>query len=86
MNSSGPTVVWRVYKRLLKLLAKQMPGYHIRGQGRARKWARERLTTIGQACMSVLRQSLSDTISWAIEPIEVDHWNFERIKIQLALP
>jgi len=55
-------------------------------QGRAREWARERLTTIGQACMSVLRQTLSDTISWAIERIEVDHWNFERIKVQLALP
>ena len=55
-------------------------------QGRAREWARERLTTIGQACMSVLRQTLSDTISWAIERIEVDHWNFQRIKVQLALP
>ncbi len=55
-------------------------------QGRAREWARERLTTIGQACMSVLRQTLSDTISWAIERIEHDGWNFERIKIQLALP
>jgi len=55
-------------------------------QGRAREWARERLTTIGQACMSVLRQTLSDTISWAIERIEDDGWNFERIKIQLALP
>ena len=32
MNSSGRKVVWRVYKRLLKLLAKQMPGYRIRRQ------------------------------------------------------
>jgi hypothetical protein len=55
-------------------------------QGRAREWARERLTTIGQACMSVLRQTLSDTISWVIERIENDGWNFERIKVQLALP
>jgi hypothetical protein len=55
-------------------------------QGRAREWARERLTTIGQACMSVLRQTLSDTISWAIERIENDGWNFQRVKVQLALP
>ncbi len=55
-------------------------------QGRAREWARERLTTIGQACMSVLRQTLGDTISWAIERIEDDGWNVQRIKVQLALP
>jgi hypothetical protein len=55
-------------------------------QGRAREWAQECLTTIGQACMSVLRQTLSDTISWAIDRIETDGWNFERIKVQLALP
>jgi hypothetical protein len=55
-------------------------------QGRASEWARQRLTTIGQACMSVLRQTLSDTISWAIERIEDDGWNFQRIKVQLALP
>jgi len=55
-------------------------------QGRASEWARERLTTIGQACMSVLRQTLSDTISWVIERIEDDGWNFQRIKVQLALP
>ena len=55
-------------------------------QGRAREWAQERLTTIGQACMSVLRQTLSDTISWVIERIEDDGWNFQRVKVQLALP
>ncbi len=55
-------------------------------QGRAREWARERLTTIGQACMSVLRETLSNTISWAIERVEDDGWNFKRIKVQLALP
>jgi hypothetical protein len=55
-------------------------------QGRAREWARERLTTIGQACMAVLRQTLGDTISWAIERIENDGWNVQRVKVQLALP
>lgn len=55
-------------------------------RGRAREWALERLTTIGQACMAVPRQTLSDTISWAIERIEEDGWNCERVKLQLALP
>ena len=32
MNNSGQKMVWSVYKRLLKLLAKQMPGYRIRGR------------------------------------------------------
>lgn len=32
MNRSGHKVVWRVWKRLLKLLAKQMPGHRIRGR------------------------------------------------------
>ena len=54
-------------------------------QGRAREWARERLTTIGQACMAVLRQTLGNTISWAIERIENDGWNVQRVKVQLAL-
>jgi len=34
----------------------------------------------------VLRQTLSDTISWVIERVEDDGWNFQRIKVQLALP
>lgn len=55
-------------------------------QDRASEWARQRLTTIGQACMSVLRQTLSDTISWVLERIEDEGWNFQRIKVQLALP
>lgn len=55
-------------------------------QGRASEWARERLTTIGEACRSVLRQTFSDTIAWVIERIEGDNWDVNRIKFQLALP
>ncbi len=56
------------------------------GQGRARGWALERLTTIGQACMAVLRQTLSDTLAWVIERIEIDRWDFQKVKGHLALP
>ena len=54
-------------------------------QSRASEWARERLTTIGQACRTVLRETLSDTISWVVDRVHED-WNCERIKTQLALP
>lgn len=47
------------------------------GEGfRVRERACERPTTVGQACMLVLRQALSDTISLVIERIEDDGWNF----------
>jgi hypothetical protein len=42
--------------------------------------------TIGQACMLVLRQNLNETIPWVIERIEDDGWDFQRIKVQRALP
>lgn len=54
-------------------------------QGRARAWAQERLSTIGQACRAVLRETLSQTISWVIERFEADHWDCRKIKLQLAL-
>ena len=54
-------------------------------QGRAREWALERLTTIGQACTAVLRETLSQTISWVIDRVEKG-WDYGRIKAQLALP
>ena len=54
-------------------------------QSRARAWALGRLTTIGQACMAVLRQTLSQTVSWVIERLQSDNWSCERIKAHLAL-
>jgi len=47
---------------------------HLR-QGRARAWATETLTTIGEACRAVLRDTLGKTISWAIERATLDGWN-----------
>ena len=54
--------------------------------GRAREWARQRLMTIGETCRAVLKETLSDTISWVIERIESDGWDFKRVKLQLDLP
>jgi hypothetical protein len=55
-------------------------------QGRARAWALERLMTIGQACRAVLRETLSQTISWALQRLRVDNWKEQQIKAHLALP
>jgi hypothetical protein len=54
-------------------------------QSRARDWALERLTTIGQACGAVLRETLSQTIGWVVDRLE-NGWDYGRIKTQLALP
>jgi hypothetical protein len=54
-------------------------------QSRAREWALERLTTIGQACGAVLRETLSQTIGWVVDRLE-NGWDYGRIKTQLALP
>ncbi len=54
-------------------------------QGRVSAWACETLTTIGEACRAVLRETLGKTISWAIERATLDGWNKERIKAHLSL-
>jgi hypothetical protein len=54
-------------------------------QGRASAWALERLTTIGQACLAVTRNTLSDTLTWAIARFASDGWSCDRIKAHLAL-
>ena len=54
-------------------------------QGRARAWATETLTTIGEACRAVLRDTLGKTISWAIERATLDGWQPMRIKAHLQL-
>ena len=54
-------------------------------QGRACGWAHTVLTTIGEACRAVSRETLSKTIAWAIEQATVLGWNQERIVTHLAL-
>lgn len=54
-------------------------------QGRVRAWAQQTLTTIGEACRAVLRETLGKTISWAIERATLDHWQPMKIKVHLGL-
>ena len=55
------------------------------GQGRARGWAHSVLTTIGQACRAVSRETLSKTIHWAVEQATTLGWNQQRIVTYLEL-
>jgi len=48
-------------------------------------WALEHLTTVGQACRAVMRQTLSQTIAWVIERVR-ENWDDRKIKAHLALP
>jgi hypothetical protein len=54
-------------------------------QGRVRAWASATLTTIGEACRAVLRETLGKTISWVIDRATLDGWQPNRIKAHLAL-
>ncbi|MBI5354168.1 MAG: IS701 family transposase [Chloroflexi bacterium] len=55
------------------------------GQDRPQEWARVRLMTVGEACRAVLRETLGDTLDWALQHAAVG-WSTERIKLSLALP
>jgi len=55
-------------------------------QSRVCEWARQHLMTIGEACRAVVRETLSQTITWAVERAQMDGWKCERIKAHLALP
>ena len=54
-------------------------------QGRACGWAHSVLTTIGQACRAVSRETLSKTIHWAVEQATTVGWNQQRIVTFLEL-
>jgi hypothetical protein len=54
-------------------------------QGRASEWAHRVLTTVGEACRAVLRETLGKTIAWAIERTTAHGWGQERILTHLAL-
>ena len=54
-------------------------------QGRACDWTQQTLTTIGEACRAVLRDTLGKTITWAIARATQDNWQPEKIVAHLAL-
>lgn len=54
-------------------------------QGHAYEWAYQKLTTIGEACRAMMRETLRTTITWAIEHVRDKLWSTERIITHLNL-
>jgi hypothetical protein len=54
-------------------------------QGRAREWALQRLTTIGEACRAMLRENLRATLAWVIEQVTERERPFNHVVAQLGL-
>ena len=54
-------------------------------QGRAQEWALCKLTTIGESCRAMLRESLRNTIRWAVEQATEKSRDYDHIIAQLAI-
>lgn len=54
-------------------------------QGRAREWALQRLTTIGEACRAMIRENLRSTLAWVIEQVAEKERPFDHVVAQLGL-
>ena len=54
-------------------------------QGRAYEWAYRKLTTIGEACRAILRETLRTTLTWAMERGNNPYWTRERVIAHLGL-
>lgn len=54
-------------------------------QGHAYEWAYQKLTTIGEACRAILRETLRTTLRWAIERVEVYAWDKDQVVTHLGL-
>ena len=55
------------------------------GRNRAKAWALRKLTTIGEACRAVLRETLRSTIAWAIEQATEYSHGLDHITARLRL-
>lgn len=54
-------------------------------QGRAREWALQRLTTIGEACRAMIRENLRSTLAWVIQQVTEKERPFDHVVAQLGL-
>jgi DDE superfamily endonuclease len=53
-------------------------------QSRPQDWAREILTTIGEACRAVKAETLERMVDWIADKLRVDHWSVSEIKAVLV--
>ena len=54
-------------------------------QSRAREWALQRLSTIGEACRAMIRENLRATLAWVIEQVTEKERPFDHVVSQLGL-
>jgi hypothetical protein len=54
-------------------------------QGHAWDWAYAKLTTIGEACRAIGRETLRKTLMWAIEQVTQKSWDVPRVVTHLKL-
>ena len=54
-------------------------------QGHAWEWAYAKLTTIGEACRAIGRETLRKTLTWAIEQVTQKAWDVPRVVTHLKL-
>jgi hypothetical protein len=54
-------------------------------QDRAQEWALSRLTTIGESCRAMFRETLGKTIAWVVQQIQLGQ-SLSDIKAHMALP
>jgi DDE superfamily endonuclease len=54
-------------------------------QGHAYEWAYQKLTTIGEACRAILRETLRTTLTWAIQRVTDSDWSLDRVVTHLGL-
>jgi DDE superfamily endonuclease len=78
-DSEGQTRHMHLVMLAYSLLMKQL------GQGHANDWALHKLTTIGEACRAMLRETLRKTLTWAMERVTQPCWNMERVVTHLGL-
>jgi len=52
---------------------------------RAQEWAHARLTTIGESCRAMLRETLGKTVAWVVQQVQQGQ-SLSAIKAHLALP
>ena len=55
------------------------------GQNRAKTWALRKLTTIGEACRAVMRETMRSTIAWVIEQVTDYSYGLDHITVRLGL-
>src|SRR5581483_7559588 len=78
-DSEGQTRHTYLVMLAYSLLMKQLR------QGHAYEWAFQKLTTIGEACRAILRGTLRQTLTWAMQRVTATDWTMDQVIAHLGL-